>query len=290
MGNKNKTLLGAEYKNKNAFFMYYDRLRDLAYSRFKWEGLPESIDIRYLNKSLSDYGAVFVFKLPTNDIVALRCGQIGTPDIYGNPRFVTVYGMNGFNAQMNTSDGVIIYNNLLRTPDTRLLLTYAEKLCNLDRSIDVNAAAQKHPILLLCKEKQRLTLENLYANYDSNAPVIFGEKDNIDISGITAIDTKAPFVAPDLQELKTQIWNELLTALGIPNISQQKKARMITDEVLRGQGGALASRYSPLEARKEAVKRINEKFGVDWSVDMREFSDAGGDVEKTIESEGLNNE
>jgi hypothetical protein len=67
---------------------------------------------------------------------------------------------------------------------------------------------------------------------------------------------------------------------------------MITDEVLRGQGGALASRYSPLLARQDAVERINEKFGVNWSVDIREFSDAEKDVNgETSEYEsGVNNE
>lgn len=273
MGNKNRTLLGAEAKNKNSFFLWYDRIRDLAYSRFEWSGFPKTIDERYLNKSLSDYGAVFFFKNDADDLVALRCAQIGTPDIYGNPRHVTVYGMNGFNAQMKTSDGVLMYNNMLRIADTRLLLTYAEKLCDIDRSIEVNAKAQKHPILILCDEKQRLTLSNLYANYDSNVPVIFGEKGNAAFNELQAIKTDAPFVAPQLQELKTQIWNELLTALGIPNIAQQKKARMITDEVMRGQGGALASRYSPLEMRESAVKEINDKFGFNISVSMREFSD-----------------
>lgn len=273
MGNKNRTLLGAEVKNKNSFFLWYDRIRDLAYSRFEWSGFPKTIDERYLNKSLSDYGAVFFFKNDADDLVALRCAQIGTPDIYGNPRQVTIYGMNGFNAQMKVSDGVLMYNNMLRLADTRLLLTYAEKLCDIDRSIEVNAKAQKHPILILCDDKQRLTLSNLYANYDSNVPVIFGEKGNAAFNEIQAIKTDAPFVAPQLQELKTQIWNELLTALGIPNIAQQKKARMITDEVMRGQGGALASRYSPLEMRESAVKEINDKFGFNISVSMREFSD-----------------
>lgn len=281
MGNKNRTLLGAELQNKNTYFLYCERIKELAYSRFEWDGLPDTIDVRYLNKSLSDYGAVFVFKNDVGDLVALRCGQIGIPDIYGNPRFVVVYGMNGFNSQYNTSDGVIIYNNLLRTSDTRLILTYAEELTNLDRTAYVNVKAQKHPILILCDEKRRLTLENLYANVDSNVPVIFGEKGSISMDEITCINTQAPFVAKDLQELKSQKWNELLTALGIPNISQQKKARMITDEVLRGQGGALASRYSPLTARQDAVKRINEKFGVNWTVKMREFSDEfGGETEE----------
>lgn len=289
MGNKNRTLLTAEAQNKNVYFLYYERIRELAYSRFEWEGLPDTIDVRYLNVSLSDYGAVFVFENDIGDLVALRCAPIGVPDIYGNPRFVTVYGMNGFVSQYNAKDGVVIYNNMLRTADTRLIMTYAEQLTNLDRTIDVNVKAQKHPILILCDDKQRLTLENLYANVDSNVPVIFGEKGSINMDGITCINTQAPFIAKETQELKSQKWNELLTALGIPNVAEQKKARMITDEVLRGQGGAMASRYSPLLTRQDAVKRINTKFGVNWNVKIRDYSneETRGEIEA---GEGAMNE
>lgn len=45
---------------------------------------------------------------------------------------------------------------------------------------------------------------------------------------------------------------------------------MITDEVQRNQGGTIASRYSRLEARREAVDKINRMFGTDISVDYRE--------------------
>ena len=49
-----------------------------------------------------------------------------------------------------------------------------------------------------------------------------------------------------------------------------KKERMITDEVQRNLGGTIASRYSRLEARREAVDKINRMFGTDISVDYRE--------------------
>mgnify|MGYP002223823367 CR=1 FL=1 len=85
-----------------------------------------------------------------------------------------------------------------------------------------------------------------------------------------AISTNAPYVADKLYQLKTQIWNEALTYLGISNLNIQKKERMITDEVQRNQGGTIASRYSRLGARREAVDKINRMFGTDISVDYRE--------------------
>ena len=60
-----------------------------------------------------------------------------------------------------------------------------------------------------------------------------------------------------------------MTYLGISNINIQKKGRLITDEVTRNQGGTIASRYSRLEMRRKAVKKINKMFGTNKEVKYR---------------------
>ena len=114
---------------------------------------------------------------------------------------------------------------------------------------------------------------NLYKEYDGNAPVIFGDR-NLNAAGISVLKTDAPYNADKLYQLKTQIWNEALTDLGISNITINKKERMITDEVARTQGGVVASRYSRLESRRQACRQINKMFGLDIWVDYREDFDA----------------
>lgn len=61
-----------------------------------------------------------------------------------------------------------------------------------------------------------------------------------------------------------------MTYLGISNINIQKKERLITDEVTRNQGGTIASRYSRLESRRQAVEKINAMFGTKIEVNYRE--------------------
>ena len=62
----------------------------------------------------------------------------------------------------------------------------------------------------------------------------------------------------------------MLTALGIPNVNDSKRERLISDEVNRGMGGALACGYSPLEQRKRACEQINKMFDLNIEVDYRE--------------------
>ena len=88
--------------------------------------------------------------------------------------------------------------------------------------------------------------------------------------GLTVLKTDAPYVADKIYQLKTQIWNEALTYLGISNTNVTKKERMISDEVIRNQGGTIASRYSRLQARREAVDKINKMFGLEIEVNYRE--------------------
>ena len=158
---------------------------------------------------------------------------------------------------------------MLRTNTVRDAELYAYRLTNIDRTIDINIHAQKTPVLIRCDEKERLSLQNLYMKYDGNQPVIYGDK-RLSAEPLEVLQTNAPFIAPDLYELKVKIWNEMLTKLGISNVNYQKKERMITDEVQRGQGGTVANRYSGLMMRQQAADQINDMFNLNISVVYRE--------------------
>ena len=185
---------------------------------------------------------------------------------------------------MSDKDRVIIFNNYLHTNSHLDAAMFARRLSDLDRSIDVNAKAQKTPILIKCDETQRLTMQNLYMQYDGNMPFIFADK-SLNTNQLQAIKTDAPYVADKLYQLKTQIWNEALTYLGISNINVQKKERLITDEVTRNQGGTIASRYSRLNARRDACKQINDMFGLDVWCDYREDYQAITDDNDTVDGD-----
>lgn len=269
--NKGNGLFGESAVMNNAtYIQYFNRLVELSVSMFEWQGLPETVDPRYLELHLFQNGSMIYFRDEVMGDLCLDCIANGQFDVYGNPISRRAYSSyNQYQKTLNESDSVIIWNNYLRQPSVLDVKMFAKRLYNLDRIIDVNANAQKTPVLVQGTEKQRLTLINLYKEFDGNAPFIFGDK-NLDLNSLRAISTNAPYVADKLYQLKTQIWNEALTYLGISNLNIQKKERMITDEVQRNQGGTIASRYSRLEARREAVDKINRMFGTDISVDYRE--------------------
>lgn len=273
--------------NNYTFMQYYNRLTELSVSMFEWKNLPESIDPRFLELVLFSDGMAVFFEDEVMGYLSLRTMIGGHLDIYQIPTIRTAYASNGYNKMLNEENSVIIFNNLLHTNSMLDVEQFSKRLYNLDRIIDVNANAQKTPILISCDETQRLTLTNLYMKYDGNVPVIFGDK-NLNPNSLKTLTTDAPYVADKIYQLKTQLWNEALTYLGISNVNITKKERLITDEVTRNQGGVIASRYSRLEARRQACNQINKMFDLDIWVDYREDYQIFDDYEQDIE--GFNNE
>lgn len=257
------------YMNNRTYLQYYNRLTELAISMFEWQNLPETIDQRFLEMCLFSDGMCIFFQDEVLGYLSLQCMIGGKLNVYRIPMERRAYATNGYQRELDGTNSVIIFNNYLHTNSMLDVEMFSKRLYNLDRAIDVNANAQKTPVLIQCDESQRLTMKNLYKQYEGNEPFIFGSK-GLDANGLKVLQTGAPYVADKLYELKTQIWNEALTYLGISNINVVKKERMITDEVTRNQGGTVASRYSRLETRRQACKQINEMFGLDIWVNYRE--------------------
>ena len=270
MGKRDREFWQSATRNNATYLQYYNRLTELSISMFEWQNLPDSIDERFMELALFSTGmAVFFRDDELGDFLALRCLINGGFNVYRIPINRRAYADNGYQKQLTIKDSVIIYNNLIHTNSMLDVRMFSEKLAELDRTIQVNARAQKTPVLIRCDENQRLTMLNLYKEYDGNAPVIFGDR-NLNAAGISVLKTDAPYNADRLYMLKTQIWNEALTYLGISNITINKKERLITDEVARAQGGVVASRYSRLESRRQACRQINKMFDLDVWVDYRE--------------------
>lgn len=257
----------AELNNKT-YIDYYNRLMELALNVFEWENLPPSVDERFLELTLYEIGYCLYFNDEIIGNLALTCTIGGTLDVYRIPVLRRAYAVNGYNKMCSTKDSVLIFNNYLHTPTQLTIELFARRLYEIERAIDVNVKAQKTPTLILSSEQQRLTMQNLYMQYDGNEPFIFGDK-NMDIEGVKSLKTDAPFVADKLENLKHQIWNEALTFCGIENSNQDKKERLVSDEVGSNYGNIEAQRNVMLNARKQAVKKINAMFGTNIDVHFR---------------------
>lgn len=283
MGRRKTQFDESALENTLSYSDYIYKLIELGISRFKWEGLPDTVDERFLELTLLTDGQAVYFRDDVMGDLALQCMIGGQLDVYRVPIIRTAFAANGYNKRLDNSNSVIVWNNMLRTNTYYIVLKYAKLLYDLDQVISVNIRAQKTPVLLTGTEQQRLTLKNLYKQFDGNEPVIYGGK-NLDVDSLNCLRTDAPFVADKIYDMKTRYWNEALTALGISNVTLSKKERMVTDEVNRAMGGTVALRNSALEARRQGADKINAMFGTNISV---HFRDTDSDDAKIDENDDL---
>ncbi len=290
--NKDKRILGG---NINSYVKYRNQLMELGMSMIAWnfDKIPEN-QRTFLNDRQIEYheyykGATVFFKdEELDEFLCLPVMLSGPYDLDDMPKRRMAYSKNtNYKKELDETNSVVIYNNYLRIPSCYTVDHYASMLSDLEESIAVNCKAQKTPIAILCNENERLSMQNLYEQFDGNYPFIFGQKE-LNVKDIKSINTGAPFVADKLYQIKMQIWNEALTYLGISNISYQKKERLVSDEVIRNMGGTIASRYTRLEIRREACEKIKKIFNVEVGVDYREdFRQT--DDENIIENETEDN-
>lgn len=271
-------------RNNAEWYYYVERFSELALGMMDWQNLPDTVDARAIELGLFDRGNMVFF---VDEVIGPLCLPAifnGPFDVYGYPinrRAISFY--NQYQKNLTPKDSVLIYNNLLRSNTYSVVRIFAKRLWALDRIVDINANSQKTPILIRCNENERLTAQNMYADYDGNKPVILVDK-GFDVDNVlTVIKTDSPYVADKIYQLKVNIFNEALTYLGIPNSNVWKKERQLKDEVIRDMGGTLASRNSRLEARQRACEQINKMFGLDIWVDIRDEGESQKRVENTLD-------
>lgn len=291
MGRRRKTNFSLSlHDNMQLYWYYYDRLKELAISSFTYDRMPDSIDVRYMEMTLFEKGVTVLFEDEVLGYLALSSATNGRWNVYNIPMRRRAYASNGYQKKLDNTNSVLMYNNMLHTNSVSVCEMFARKLYNIDQTINVNVNAQKTPILLTCAENERLSVLNMYKEYDGNQPVIFGNK-NLNSQALQVLKTDAPYLADRLYELKNETWNEALTYFGIPNVNIQKKERLITDEVQRSQGGTIASRNSRLKAREQAVDMFNDMFGLNVEVKYADQFDTilNEQFITDLEEEGGNN-
>jgi hypothetical protein len=260
--------------NDATYFDFYNRLKLLATTAFEWKGMPESINLRFLESALFMYGMA-IFAKPTKiplDYVVAKCTVAGALNVYDEPVNYHAFGI-GYSEDFRADDCVLIRNNPIRYSTHATVELFARRLYEVERSLDTNIKGQKFPIVLVGTNSQILTLKNIYAQYDGNYPVIYADK-SLDLEGIKAINTDSPFVADKLMSYKHDIWNEAMSFLGINNANTDKRERLITDEVTANDQLVQLAAEAMLATRREAAKAISKMYGLSVTVEQKQTESA----------------
>lgn len=247
--------------------MLFRELTELCMNRFKWEGLPDSVDVRFLEKTLMKNAlAVFYWESKYDKFLALPASY-GALDYQDNPIQYRIQTHNGFiNRTLNAQQCVPIWANYSRVNDMDIVQIYATRLARLDRTIDINLNNARQTKVIHATPETQLSVENFNRQLEEGQPVIRTRADLTE--NVSVLDLG---VDPNLFEkvslARTRIWNECMGLLGIKHANQDKKERLVSDEVAANDEQISYMKAVHLNARKIAADQINRKYGLSVSVE-----------------------
>lgn len=246
--------------NDLTFKTLYNKYKLIAMTSFKWEGLPDGITERHIERELFSKGKAIFFRDPNMSYMCLAAQDGRGLNHYSDPLSYRAVGLN-YNKVYDADDCVIIENNILRLPTEPFIYFYVNKLTESERTMDVNVKSCKTPVVVMCDDKTVLSFKSLFSQVDGNVPAIYADK-NLNLDAIQALDLKTKFLGKELMDYKKAVEGELLTFLGKNNSPVEKRERTVVDEV-NANNDLIASFFDlQKEARERAAEQIRELYGL----------------------------
>lgn len=275
------SFLGGRWNSSNpeahdhamAVLMYRRVLSELAINRFKWSGLPDSVDPRFLEVTLFQNAlSVFYYDMDpnVNAFLALEGGGTGRPNMMDNPTAFRVFRNPLPTRTYPASMVVPIWANTSRTPDLDIVNYYAARMARWDTTLEINAINARQTKIVASDENGRLSAQNFNKQVYEGVPTIYVNTGS-DLAGNTSVlDLGIDLMGLEkLSIVRSRIWSECMNMLGINGASTEKKERVVQDEVSQNDDQVQSARNVALNERQRAAYMINQKWGLSVSVDFK---------------------
>lgn len=263
---RNKILGGGEalQYNQASYRYWYNHLLDVCISSFEWEGLPAEIDPRFIEYTLctGGMGGFFSLKSGLGMWAFCRAAPYGNMNMYYNPNAIALNPPTGHvpwyrhayywarGGVLYEPDAVPVWNNNTRTGMLSTIEYYARRLAHIDRTVDVNIAAQQTPVMILTDEMHKRDAQKFATQLMGHSNIIVGDTHFADGTTTTAIPTVAPYVADKLQESQIKMLNVFYSICGIDNSNTEKRERISDKEATSNNEQVMIIRKSRLENRR----------------------------------------
>jgi hypothetical protein len=200
--------------------------------------------------------------------MCLPCSGVEGVNVYNEHTRYSVFGM-GYTETFSIDKSVLIWNNPTRTNTLDVVMMYVNKICDIERTMDVNVKVHKIPFWIGATDKTINTMKKIVEQIDDNVFALFIDK-SVTPGEVQVLETNAPFVCDKLADYAHDVENKLLTFLGINNSNTDKRERLVSDEVNSNNDYVEQNALLMFEQRQRACERINEMFGLSVSVKRKE--------------------
>ena len=269
-----------QLEEQRLLLIHLEHYRNIALNLYEWEGLPDGMEGRHIEKALLFNGQAFFYNHENLGFLCLPCSNTGDLNVYGEPTRIQVSG-HGFSEIHHIDDGVLILNNPRFLATELTIQYYCKKLAQIDSTMNTNLIQQKVPFIFATGKENEFTIKNLYAKMYSGEPAIFVNQSLLNERGdlnIQSISCEAPYIIDKLQQHRFEVEKELLTFLGI-NTTVEKKERLLVDETNANNELITLNVEIGLREREKACALINERYGLNIHVYAKDIPLSKGGLE-----------
>lgn len=275
--------------------IYYDMLMNSLINIFDYKNVPPTVNIRMHETNLRRMqGYDAIGRNPFGDLVVFRninvnfdtqnpygeaygevstdyWGQYAVKIDYHDPKTGKTYKLKQITHENPDKGDFVIFTNQFSWNygtynDSSVVTFYARELANLRAQSRLNRLMQRNVFVTLDNTGQ-LNGTNLATKFMGNQPVIKGKKE-LDIDSLLkVINFNVPNLMPSFKEEWNNILSECLTYFGINNVGTDKKERLMVAEAQGNDELIQASGNTWLKSRQDALKLLNQRFGLNMSVD-----------------------
>lgn len=246
--------------NQRYVQFFRSQLLQLALARFRWDNLPKTCDARYLETQLVFQGlATLAFpRRHPRLCLSLKAVPNGV-NMYGNAPSWRAMGDNDTDFEVDNRNGVLVYDNMLRTSTVGNFTLLAYDMADIMRTKQVNRTHVKTPVIVVGDERYRQQMNELFKQSVGHEAGVLATR-GIGNINFEAKTTGVPFLGKELNEDLQNTWNMAFTFLGISNLPF-KTERQTADEVRDYTEATDLLALNPLSCRREACERFNDRFG-----------------------------
>ena len=250
-------------------------LTNLALNRFTWHNLPEGMESRHIERALFEYGQCAFYDDDDFGKLCLPCVNSQELNVYGEPTSVVVNGI-GYSKNLNTNKVVRIINNDSCLPTIFHVTYYARKIYEIDKAMAKNLQQQKRPFIVATTKENELTMRNIMKDIQDDVGEIYVDNKlaNGGDVGAHVLQTGVPYLIDNFQQHKNDLWCEFLTIMGLnnSNANNNKKERLLVDEVNVNNGEILMNLDIDFKNRQKACEEINKRYDLKIRVEKNIFN------------------
>lgn len=281
------------------FFRRY--LLETAVSVFDWK-VPKLWAKNYFLYCLYGFGYVAVIDTAKYGVIPQHCG-LGGYTVFYQPAYALITNpkLSLEKTQYNIGTDCEI---LQLQPDYGSIMDligyYGDMMAMCAEGAATNVMNTKLAYVFASDHKTAAeTFKKMYDQIQSGKPAVAVDKELFDDNGnprwtMFAQNLQQNFIADKIQMQLQAYQTDFMRAIGVPAVGQEKKERLITDEVNVGNSECKTRADMWLETLKAGCDRVNEMFGdkleeklsVDWRYDPDEQKQEVTDDARNDEREG----